>query len=484
MNLSRRTAPYLNQIISNFLKKHDKFSENPSWEIRESNVGGFGVFTTRDVAIGEVIFIDVPVILGPRCIPNCPILCVSCFRKTDLLKPCISGCGLPVCSNECQNSSFHQQECRLVRQLRHGESKDICNKLFENLTPLKSLFLDQNDKDVVLSLIAHNRDRHGHEVDTLKNGFGFEFSEDDEKFMKFVCCVMDANAFEVSLSGEKGDSSLRGLYPLGSLANHSCTPNLTHVFNEHQEMVAKAAVFIPKNTELVHSYTRIIWDTTTRLYHLHCTKHFICKCLRCQDRTEFGTYMGSVLCKKCRGIVSPVNPYKSYGKWQCQDCKTYILGKDVKTLTTLLGSILRDLDSKGFEFIYNFLKGKLKTVVPDHNQIAIAVKYKLIWLLGHMDGYKYKDLTLELLDIKEELCKDILFVLNKLQCGQCKLRGLLLYELYCCQREKIQRLKSNKQIDLYTNEIQNNLDEILLIMRYDVAAPDEIKKFLDCDLKE
>lgn len=124
---------------------------------------------------------------------------------------------------------------------------------------------------------------------------------------------------------------------MGSLANHSCIPNTLHVFNEKQQMVVKAAEFIPKNSELFHSYTRIIWGTTTRLYHLHKTKHFICKCARCKDPTEFGTYMGSVLCKICRGIVSPVNPEKAFAKWQCQDCKKFVTGHDVGELTALLG---------------------------------------------------------------------------------------------------------------------------------------------------
>lgn len=71
-----------------------------------------------------------------------------------------------------------------------------------------------------------------------------------------------------------------GLYPLGSLANHRCHPNTNHVFDSQQRMVARAATLIKEGDEIFHSYTRIIWGTASRLYHLKNTKHFICKCKR------------------------------------------------------------------------------------------------------------------------------------------------------------------------------------------------------------
>ncbi|XP_076269704.1 SET domain-containing protein SmydA-8-like isoform X1 [Rhynchophorus ferrugineus] len=443
MSVSQRSASRLNLLILNFLNRYGSYESDPKWEIRESKVGGLGVFATCDIDVGELVFIDSPVLLGPRCIPDCPLICVSCFRQNNLAS-CNRGCGLPVCCARCQDASAHQRECKLIRQYRSETLNDISSDLFENLTPIRSLLLHRDDREVVTSLIAHNRDQHGHEVTTLKS-LGFQFKEDDEKFMRFVCCVLDANAFEVTLGRESMKSSLRGLYPLGSLANHSCVPNLVHTFNHRHQMVAKAAVFIPKDTELFHSYTRLIWGTTTRLYHLYKTKHFVCKCPRCQDPSEFGTYMSSILCKSCRGIVSPLNPYKSHGKWQCQDCKKVILGREVGELTTLLGAILRDIDQKDFKFMYYFLQGKLKTVVPEYNQVTVELKYKIIWHLGHKQGYTWEELTLDLLEFKESLCKDILLLLKKLRCGQNKIRALLLYELFCCIREKRNRSKATSR---------------------------------------
>lgn len=126
-----------------------------------------------------------------------------------------------------------------------------------------------------------------------------QFSSEEKEFLYFVCTVLDANAYEVSIESCNSNRGmpflnipfvdcqfkiplklLLGLYPLGSLSNHRCFPNVFHVFDEKHRMVVRASVFIPKNTELFNSYTILLWGTITRITHLKNTKHFICKCDR------------------------------------------------------------------------------------------------------------------------------------------------------------------------------------------------------------
>lgn len=135
------------------------------------------------------------------------------FCSKGELKSCKKNCGLQLCSDECQNSFEHQKECKTLReylQIRCDLSDELKTQLFENLTPIRSLLLNEEDKEVVSCLIAHDRDKHGHEVDVLKNLLKIQFKEFDEEFVRFVCCVMDANAFEVALRNETGQSSVRG----------------------------------------------------------------------------------------------------------------------------------------------------------------------------------------------------------------------------------------------------------------------------------
>lgn len=49
---------------------------------------------------------------------------------------------------------------------------------------------------------------------------------------------------------------------------------------------------------------------------------------------------------------------------------------------------------------------------------------------------------MDLLDLKLKLCDNILTLLQKLDTGQCKMRGLLLFEKYQCL-EEIKRKENN-----------------------------------------
>lgn len=76
----KRTKEKVGDTIEGYLKRKEIYYDNAPWTIRESPLGGFGVFANRNIKSGEFIFHDSPVILGPRFLPNIPDMCVSCFR--------------------------------------------------------------------------------------------------------------------------------------------------------------------------------------------------------------------------------------------------------------------------------------------------------------------------------------------------------------------------------------------------------------------
>lgn len=79
MSYCPRNIERLNNVIKSFLERHKLADPDPGWDIRVSDVGGFGVFASRDFHAGEVIFLDDPAIIGPRCVPNCIRVCVVCY---------------------------------------------------------------------------------------------------------------------------------------------------------------------------------------------------------------------------------------------------------------------------------------------------------------------------------------------------------------------------------------------------------------------
>ncbi len=108
---------------------------------------------------------------------------------------------------------------------------------------------------------------------------GGDISNEEEHFMRQCCRAMDANAYEV----RKGNVSLRGLYPMASTMNHSCTPNTFHTFGENFRMIIKASTAISIGAEVTTSYSPLLLGTQARRIFLSKTKQFDCECQRCRD---------------------------------------------------------------------------------------------------------------------------------------------------------------------------------------------------------
>lgn len=380
----------LNELICVHLKSKSLFCGQPLWTIKDSKISGRGLFATRDISSGEVIFKDHTLIIGPRASMGCPTICVSCYENKNLYL-CSRKCGLPVCSAKCEESEIHRNECELISKWNNrNETLEMDVRLLKCLTPIRSLFLNDNQKKLLFNLKSHAGHQHGFEVDILEQKLNLHFTDDERNVMKATCTILDANSFEVVVGNEEHCSGLRGLYPLSSLMNHTCVPNTMHIFDGNQTMIVKATTFIPKGEEIFHSYTRIIWGTPVRRMHLARTKHFICLCLRCQDPSDFGTNLSALRCLKCNENVLPFFGDNGLSvKWKCTGCEELMSPKKAATITSILGSRLNSFGSSETDVLemLEFLKVKLPRHVPSLNQIVVELKYKLIWILGYQRNH-------------------------------------------------------------------------------------------------
>lgn len=68
----------LRSLIGEHLTGGNLRDPSPAWCIRESPLGGIGLFATRDINVGEVVFRDAPLVLGPRAVLQTPVYCVVC----------------------------------------------------------------------------------------------------------------------------------------------------------------------------------------------------------------------------------------------------------------------------------------------------------------------------------------------------------------------------------------------------------------------
>jgi hypothetical protein len=101
----------------------------------------------------------------------------------------------------------------------------------------------------------------------------------------YTCCrVLDANAFEIPLMNDAG-VSFRGLFPMASIMNHSCSPNTAHNFGNSHQMTITASNTILVGEEITTTYVTLLLGTPARRNFLAKSKHFHCRCPRCKDPT-------------------------------------------------------------------------------------------------------------------------------------------------------------------------------------------------------
>ncbi|XP_011306058.1 protein msta, isoform B [Fopius arisanus] len=456
--------------------------DNSPWCLKSSDLNGRGLFAARDIIQGEEIAVDAPLILGPRCYKKYPPMCVNCYKTGITLFPCDRGCGLPICSDACENSKDHvERECDQLKKWRPTCGSMFSKDLLLSVLPVRSLALGDDDKELVMAMKGHEGELHGREIELLKRNVGEEINRKDEEFMLKVCRVMDTNAMETGTPADESRTiSLRGLYPLGAMQNHSCTPNTRHYFRSNDLMSICATVDIKKDEELTMTYLNPLWDTYIRRRYLMMSKHFDCRCRRCSDPSEFGSKVGALWCASmdCHGLILPDDPLSWTTPWTCEECHQEVSSRQMKTIISGIDSIINKYLHDPPRDILKFVEKQLKIVVPETNSSMLQMKYRIVSYFGRTQGLYFEDLTDEELQIKSKYCQDLLDVINELQLGDCQMKGFILYELYCTKNEQLSRKNyeiSSPQSKDFTRETLKILDKAVEILQDDVASPDDLK---------
>lgn len=130
-------------------------------------------------------------------------------------------------------------------------------------------------------------------ADHLQRFFKLDPTEWPAEEILRVCGIVQVNGHEIPLT----DPPYVAIYDAGSMLEHSCLPNCSKSFtSDGQLLIRTAASAVENGGHLSISYTDVLWGTAQRLAHLADTKFFVCKCPRCSDPTELGTYFSGVKC--------------------------------------------------------------------------------------------------------------------------------------------------------------------------------------------
>ncbi|EDV99628.1 GH12314 [Drosophila grimshawi] len=267
-------------------------AESPSYRVADSPISGRGIFALRDIAKGELIFREHTLLVGPTAHRGRNLrTCTQCYGQppgdSDASALCPAGCGLPVCGN-CASSTRHTPECQLFRkwQPKEATKAGIEPQALRILSVVRCFFLNEPQRKLLYAMQA-NADRYYiREVERAAECFE-QFPRDPELLEYFyrTVCAFNTNAFESRFHIDGQEVVARALFPLAGLLNHQCTPNAAHHFEDGETIVVTATERIPMGAEITMSYAKLLWSTLARKMFLGMTKHFMCRCPRCQDPT-------------------------------------------------------------------------------------------------------------------------------------------------------------------------------------------------------
>lgn len=374
------------EALQNHLSQNEENKFCDSWEIKNSSIGGRGLFATKAIPQGTLIFINRPLVIAPRADCAEESFCSYCYKQRDCY-PC-KQCSLPVCSEECFTTKEHNRECNFITvnwklKSNYPTDSSILRKI---LIHLRILMLNE-EQFKIISILQNDIERPVFKgLDNLCSRY--EIPVPQIEIMKVMDTVLKRNAFRISNNSDKRKVSLRGLYPLSSLMNHNCVPNTRNVFRKDYSMAVYASKNIEIGEEIFTCYTGQLWCTAARRCHLYKTKKFWCKCGRCGDKTEMGTNLSALKClsKNCSGIILPLVPLNPNTEWYCDCCGIIEVPEKVSVVQSVLGSLVGTLNLDGKMQLESPVLNRLHQFVPNTNHILVDLQLRLAYNLENSEG--------------------------------------------------------------------------------------------------
>lgn len=426
-------------------------SEPDLFDIRRNEKIGRYAVAKQNLKAGDIIFNEKPFAYGPKA--DSPCICLGCYTPTDATNLC-SKCFWPVCSTECENKKAHKDfECEIftkagVKFQSVSDPSEVCLQ-YECITPLRVLLAKEKDPKRWEEEIQH-MEAHP-EIQKKKPTWEFnqhnvveylrspcKLSRFSEDLIHQVCGILDINAFEARTPEGYG---LRCLYPKMAIMSHNCISNIHHAIDckgtgDADDFIAtvRAAIDVSAGGELHSSYTYSLWPTLVRREFLQESKFFDCACERCADKSELGTHSSSLKCQKCdNGVIMSNNPLDNQCEWSCTHCDFKTNSAAVRKIFSIIQADLDNVEylfgSEGIQERETLYK-KYKSVLHPKNAYMTILRSGLIQLYGKAEGYTLEDLPDIILERKVELCYQLLEVLDVIEPGNSRIRGVTLYELH------------------------------------------------------
>ena len=337
---------------------------------------GRGLVASKDINAGDILIVEKP--FASNVLKSFGRShCHECCRRVVSSIPCYNCRCVVYCSETCREISWnnqHKYECDVLEPIQNANiglghlavkmvlkagfkflSELDGGNMVENVEVDKDGFYKQQRYGTVYQLVGHTESRSLDDIITksleavyllkyieMTDFFGSSIEERAASASK-RCVIgghilrqlqmLPCNAHECSELAVKRDNISdsvtmeigAAIYPVLSLLNHSCDPNVVrHSYGD--TIVVRAIRNIPKGGELLDNYGALcaLTECKDRREKLEKQYFFMCNCLACIDDyplyLELPTDVPVFKCDKCAGpIFLPLD--QKYTYVPCSFCK-------------------------------------------------------------------------------------------------------------------------------------------------------------------
>ncbi len=322
------------------------------------------IIASRQIQPLELILFERALNFGPKLHETGSQMCAECLRQTSNLQSC-SLCGLWVCSDQCQMGHNHYIECQILRNARNMHNLEVKQAA---ILPIRILA----SKD--LSETSFNKAKLFHQ--------DLQPDKTEQKVVDLIKCLTNAEeseiAWAVSIARQKCvdtfDNRGSAFFPIFSLVEHACFPNAKFWVYQNHCIAMQAQKLIQAGEEIFVSFVPTLEPTWKRRAMLYRNRLKSCYCKRCEDPTEFGSFLSAMACGKCINGLLPINPLDPDSVWTCPvHKKTAICGKLTQQLAI---DLQMDLYAGGLTIAITKLEEKIghlgQLLHPNHGLFMAA----------------------------------------------------------------------------------------------------------------
>ncbi|EDW00579.1 SET domain-containing protein SmydA-8 [Drosophila grimshawi] len=476
---------------------------------------------TQTIQAKQIIFVEEPLVVGPKWFltddeKSASIVpCVACYTPCRINKHLCRSCRWPVCSISCEHEKL---ECSILSLGSPPSGKSDARGLHDYyrhdaLLVLKCLLLQRQHPErwaALLEMQSHEEERLGTElhqeaeqrivsylqqrflqrIKAAKNRESL-LSEYSAELLHRLCGIIETNYMVIELAT---GVELSGVFRQACMMEHACQPNCYFQFDAATQRIAvRAGCDLKKGDHLKITYTNILWGTQMRQHHLRMTKHFNCRCSRCEDPSEYGTYVSAMRClgdvsKSCGGIQQPVDPLDEQTQWKCDTCPMLVDAAYVSEVQThMTDEVEKLLAGQPTASQVELLLARLSQLLHPNHFHMFNLKHTLIQLYGHEPGLELATLSDLQLGRKQRLCEELLNVCQSLDPYSIKLAiyvSVILIEIAHTFEEQARRspAKATAQLELVRLRLLEAQDVVEKVQ--DSVAGKKLLEKLNLDLFE